>query len=86
MALPLIIGIALFSPDNFASSLAHDASSHAHHAADDFHALSFESEQPFDTEAFQRFPEQLPINIFRAKGVLKIDGSNKRYIMTSVLG
>jgi G3E family GTPase len=80
VALPLIIGAALFSPDNFASAAAHDAASHAHHTAHDFHTLSFESEQPFDTEAFQHFLEQLPINIFRAKGVLKIDGSNKRYI------
>jgi G3E family GTPase len=80
VALPLILGIELFSLDNVASAPeAHDAG-HDHPSADGFQSLSFESYRPFVAEAFQEFLEWLPTNVFRAKGILEIDGSDKRYI------
>jgi G3E family GTPase len=80
VTLPLILGIELFSLDNVASAPeAHDAG-HNHPSADGFQSLSFESNWPFVAEAFQKFLEQLPTNVFRAKGILKIHGSDKRYI------
>jgi G3E family GTPase len=80
IALPLILGIDLFSPDRYRAAHGHDHDGHDHLPADRFESLSFESEQPFAAEAFQRFLEQLPTNVFRAKGILAIGGSDKRYI------
>ncbi|MGQ0445619.1 MAG: CobW family GTP-binding protein [Beijerinckiaceae bacterium] len=80
IALPLILGIELFSPDRFASAPEAHGASHDHPSADGFQSISFESNEPFVAEAFQKFLEQLPSNVFRAKGILKIDGSDKRYI------
>jgi G3E family GTPase len=80
IALPLILCIDLFSPDRYLAALVHDHDGHDHLSADGFESISFECEQPFAAEAFQRFLEQLPTNVFRAKGILAIDGSDKRYI------
>lgn len=80
IALPLILSIDLFSPDRYLAAPGHDHDGHDHLSADGFESISFESEQPFAAEAFQRFLEQLPANVFRAKGILAIDGSDKRYI------
>ncbi len=80
VALPLILGIELFSQDNIVSAPRPDDTGHVHHSADGFQSISFESTEPFVAEAFQKFLEQLPTNVFRAKGLLKIDGSEKRYI------
>ena len=80
VALPLILGIELFSPDNVVSAPQPDDTGHVHHSADGFQSISFESNEPFVAEAFQKFLEQLPTNVFRAKGILKIDGSDKRFI------
>jgi G3E family GTPase len=80
IALPLILGIELFSPPNIVSAPQPDDTGHGHHSADGFQSISFESDEPFVAEAFQKFLEQLPSNVFRAKGILKIDGSDKRYI------
>ena len=77
VALPLILGINLFSPNRYEVA---DSDDHDHLSADGFELISFESEQPFAAEMFQRFLEQLPTNIFRAKGMLAIDGSDKRHI------
>lgn len=79
VALPLLLGIELFSDQVASASEAHDAG-HDHPSADGFQSLSFESDRPFVTEAFQKFLEEVPTDVFRAKGILKIDGSDKRYI------
>jgi G3E family GTPase len=79
IALPLILCIDLFSPSGFLAA-GHDHNGHGHPSADGFESISFDSERPFAAEAFQRFLEQLPANVFRAKGILAIDGSDKRYI------
>jgi G3E family GTPase len=53
---------------------------HNHLPSDGFDSISFESEQPFVAEKFQKFLEQLPDNVYRAKGILWINENEKRYI------
>ncbi|MEN9217326.1 MAG: GTP-binding protein, partial [Gloeomargarita sp. HHBFW_bins_162] len=58
---------------------------HHHHSShlenDGFMAVSFTSEQPFNLEKFQFFlTDQLPTNVFRAKGILWFDRSTLRYV------
>ncbi len=79
VALPLLLGIELFSDQVASASEAHDAG-HDHPSADGFQSLSFESDRPFVTEAFQKFLEEVPTDVFRGKGILKFDGNDKRYI------
>jgi G3E family GTPase len=74
----------------------HDHDDHAHHdhephthdhahsdhlAIDGFTSLSFESDRPFSVRKFQHFlDEQMPANVFRAKGILWFDESPKRHV------
>ena len=51
-----------------------------HLAADGFEALSFQSERPFAVQKFQDFLEQLPPDVYRAKGLIWIAESHKRYV------
>jgi G3E family GTPase len=59
---------------------------HHHHASnhlevDGFTSLSFASDRPFSVRKFQYFlDEQLPENVFRAKGILWFDESPKRHV------
>lgn len=55
---------------------------HSHHLDNDgFTSLSFQSDRPFDIKKFQYFLDnQLPNNIFRAKGILWFDESPKRHV------
>ncbi len=60
----------------------HDHSHHSHHLENDgFTSISFESDKPFSIKKFQHFLDnQLPTNVFRAKGILWFDESPKRHI------
>lgn len=67
----------------------HDDRGHDHHdhqhsnhlEVDGFTSLSFESDRPFSVRKFQQFlDEQLPVNVFRAKGLLWFDESPKRHV------
>jgi G3E family GTPase len=67
----------------------HDDHGHDHHdhqhsnhlEVDGFTSLSFESDRPFSVRKFQQFlDEQLPVNVFRAKGLLWFDESPKRHV------
>jgi G3E family GTPase len=60
----------------------HDHSHHSHHLDNDgFTSLSFQSDRPFSVRKFQHFlDEQMPLNVFRAKGILWFDESPKRHI------
>ncbi|WP_107670230.1 GTP-binding protein [Cyanothece sp. BG0011] len=60
----------------------HDHDHHSHHLENDgFTSISFESDQPFSIRKFQYFLDnQLPANIFRAKGILWFNESEKRHI------
>ena len=51
-----------------------------HLAADGFAALSFQSVRPFAVQKFQDFLEQLPPDVYRAKGLIWIAESDKRYV------
>jgi G3E family GTPase len=55
---------------------------HSHHLENDgFTSLSFQSERPFSIKKFQYFLDnQLPANVFRAKGILWFEESNKRHV------
>jgi G3E family GTPase len=73
--LPLILSTGLFQSDRYFGEHAHE-----HIAQDGFDAVSFESDRPFSADKFQSFLEHLPLNVFRAKGVLAIEGSSKRHV------
>ena len=51
-----------------------------HLPGDGFEALSFQSERPFAVQKFQDFLEQLPHDVYRAKGLIWIAESDKRYV------
>jgi len=86
--LPLILDVGLFQFDEFFAAKEHSAhrhetahgNAHDHVTADGFESLSFQSEQPFAVHKFQDFLERLPDNVYRAKGLLWIDESKKRYV------
>lgn len=73
--LPLILGAGMFQPDRYSGEHGHD-----HLMEDGFEAISFESEHPFSADKFQFFLEHQAGNVFRAKGVVSIDGSDTRHI------
>lgn len=63
----------------------HDHHDHHHHSNhlenDGFTSLSFQSDKPLAIKKFQHFLDnQLPENVFRAKGILWFDESPKRHI------
>ena len=64
----------------------HDHDHHHHHHSnhlenDGFTSLSFQSDKPLSIKKFQYFLDnQLPTNVFRAKGIMWFDESPKRHI------
>ncbi len=60
----------------------HEHHHHSNHLENDgFTSLSFESDKPFAIRKFQYFLDnQLPANVFRAKGILWFEESPKRHI------
>ena len=60
----------------------HDHAHHSHHLENDgFTSLSFESDRPLAIRKFQYFLDnQLPENVFRAKGILWFNESPSRHI------
>jgi G3E family GTPase len=63
----------------------HDHEHHHHHSDhlenDGFISISFQSDKPFSIRKFQHFLDnQLPTNIFRAKGIMWFDESPQRHI------
>ncbi|MGK7956060.1 MAG: GTP-binding protein, partial [Crocosphaera sp.] len=96
VSLPLILSVGLFESDQYFDQEEtthhhdhdHDHDHHDHHEHhshhlenDGFTSISFESDQPFAIRKFQDFLDnQLPSNVFRAKGILWFDESEKRHI------
>jgi G3E family GTPase len=80
--LALILSIGLFESEHLlADGCADHDHEHASHLQDDgFEAISFQIDRPFAVQKFQQFLEQLPPNVFRGKGLLWLDASEKRYI------
>lgn len=80
--LPLILDVNLQRSD---SDYAHANGEHRHHHSDHlendgFMYVSFQSDRPFILEKFQAFTDQLPDEVFRAKGILWFRESQLRYI------
>jgi len=91
VSLPLILSVDLFPSDRlFPAETARRQDGHDHEAAhgnghdhvtaDGFESLSFQSDQPFAVHKFQDFLERLPDTVYRGKGLLWIDASEKRYV------
>ncbi|WP_107671424.1 GTP-binding protein [Cyanothece sp. BG0011] len=83
--LPLILDIGLTQTDNYQveiSEFRRNKSAFNNHLENDgFNFISFESDRPFEIEKFEHFlSEQLPNNIFRAKGILWFQESPSRHI------
>ena len=81
--LPLIISIGLFDTAGFSKKRRHEHDhEHEHeHSIEGFTSFSFQSKSPLSLRRFQNFLDnQLPGNIFRAKGILWFKESNRKYI------
>lgn len=94
--LPLILSVGLFESSKYFEATEekhdhdhhdHDHHDHEHHhhsnhlENDGFVSISFESNKPFSIRKFQYFLDnQLPENVFRAKGILWFNESPKRHI------
>ena len=73
--------------DHDHSTCGHDHHDHEHHHHSDhlendgFLSISFQSDKPFSIRKFQHFLDnQLPTNVFRAKGIMWFDESPQRHI------
>ncbi|MGK7955825.1 MAG: GTP-binding protein [Crocosphaera sp.] len=77
--LPLILDVGLTNTDSFVEQKNHH---HSHHLkTDGFMSLSFQSDKPFDVYKFHKFlNEGLPLEVFRAKGIVWFAGSQLRHI------
>lgn len=83
--LPLILDIGLTQEDHYQDKISEfrrDRSSFNNHLENDgFSFISFQSDRPFELEKFTCFlTEQLPNNVFRAKGILWFQESSSRHI------
>ncbi|BAT54710.1 hypothetical protein NOS3756_36820 [Nostoc sp. NIES-3756] len=60
----------------------HHHEHHSHHLENDgFISVSFQSDRPFDVHKFETFlTEEMPNNVFRAKGILWFSDSDLRHI------
>jgi len=63
----------------------HNHDDHHHHSDhlenDGFISISFQSDHAFDLDKFQNFlDKKLPINVFRAKGILRFATIDNRYV------
>ena len=92
--LPLLLSVGLFESDKVSLHHEHHDHSHEHHdhshehhdhsdhlAVDGFTSLSFQSDGPFALRRFQNFLDnQLPAEVFRAKGILWFNESERRHV------
>ena len=60
----------------------HDHNHHSDHLENDgFVSISFQSDRAFDLDKFQNFlDKKLPIDVFRAKGILRFASIDNRYV------
>jgi len=89
--LPLILDVGYFEPEAYEKhSESHEHHHHEHHdhhhhhsdhlANDGFVSMSYQSDRPFSVQKFQNFLDELPIEIFRAKGLLWFKESYLKHI------
>lgn len=63
------------------SELAVQAQTLPHLTRDGFVSVPFKSDRPFQVEKFEHFlTTQMPLDVFRAKGILWFDGEDQRHI------
>jgi G3E family GTPase len=96
VALPLILDVGLTPKDKYIAIDDEDQHKHEHHHHhehehhhhhsdhldnDGFVSISFQSDKPFDVHKFENFlTEEMPENVFRAKGILWFSDSELRHI------
>ncbi|MEA5496194.1 GTP-binding protein [Limnoraphis robusta Tam1] len=84
--LPLVLDVGLTPVELYQAEEEHHEHEHHHHHSphldnDGFISVSFQSHSPFDIEKFEKFlTEEMPIEVFRAKGILWFDNSEMRHI------
>jgi G3E family GTPase len=62
-------------------SVAQEAQPNGHLGTDGFMSIPFRSDRPFNVARFEHFlMEQLPAEVFRAKGILWLEGEDLRHI------
>jgi G3E family GTPase len=94
VALPLILDVGLTPKDKYIAIDDEDTHKHEHHHEHEHHhhhsdhldndgfvSISFQSDKPFDVHKFENFlTEEMPENVFRAKGILWFSDSELRHI------
>jgi G3E family GTPase len=91
IALPLILDVGLTPKDEYHTNVEdthehehhhHNHDHHSHHLENDgFVSISFQTDKPFDIYKFENFlSEEMPQNVFRAKGILWFSDSDLRHI------
>lgn len=79
--LPLILDVGVDRPSIPLKS-SKSSHEHSHHLENDgFGAISFESSSPLILPKFQDFLDRLSPDIYRAKGILKFEGSQLRHVL-----
>ncbi|WP_373545902.1 GTP-binding protein [Chamaesiphon sp.] len=79
--LPLILDVGV-DRSNTVLTLPESSHEHSHHLENDgFIAVSFESSLPLILDRFQGFLDRLSPDVYRAKGILKFQGSQLRHIL-----
>ncbi len=83
--LPLILDVGLNQTDNYKAEIRefrrNKSAFNNHLETDGFNFVSFQSDRPFEIKKFEHFlSQQLPSNIFRAKGILWFQESPSRHI------
>ena len=91
--LPLILGVGYFEAEAHAETQVETHDHHHHHpdhddhhhhsdhlANDGFVSMSYQSDRPFSVHKFQCFLDELPIEIFRAKGLIWFKESDLKHI------
>ncbi len=92
VALPLILGVGLTAKNDYITDVTENIHEHEHHhhhhehhsdhlENDGFVSISFQSNRPFDVHKFENFlTEEMPPDVFRAKGILWFSDSDLRHI------
>lgn len=64
----------------------HYSNDHSNHLHNKYQTISWQSKKPLDPMKFQKFINQLPNNIYRAKGIINFGkkGANRKYILQVV--
>jgi cobalamin biosynthesis protein CobW len=59
---------------------------HHRHGQDDIQVFAYETREPVDLSAFERFLQKLPANVYRAKGLLQLTGGAFPHVFNFTCG